>query len=118
MHKVKHNLSESCLKDLFSAINGNYHLRSQSDFRIPGINTVFYLENSITYFGPVIRNSLPTDLIDLTDFDLFKTTIRKLKPVYCSFRLLKNYLTVLGFINVSSLSYQTIFAKFSLLHVL
>ena len=25
MHKTKHNLSQSCLKDLFSAVNGNYN---------------------------------------------------------------------------------------------
>ena len=27
MHKIKHNLSESCAKVLFSAVNGNYNLR-------------------------------------------------------------------------------------------
>ena len=41
MYKTKHNLSESCLKDLFSVINSIFNLRSQSDFRVPGINTVF-----------------------------------------------------------------------------
>ena len=34
MYKIKHNLSESCLRDLFSAENGNYNLRSQSDFGV------------------------------------------------------------------------------------
>ena len=37
----KHKLSQKCLKDLFSAVNGNYNLRSLSDFRVPGINRVF-----------------------------------------------------------------------------
>ena len=41
MYKIKHNLSESSLKDLFSVVNGNYNLRSQSDFGVPVINTVF-----------------------------------------------------------------------------
>ena len=41
MYKIKHNLSESSLKDLFSVVNGNYILRSQSDFGVPVINTVF-----------------------------------------------------------------------------
>ena len=59
MNKIKHNLSESCLKDPFSVVNGNYNLRSQSDFRVPGINTVFYGANSISYFGSVIWNSIP-----------------------------------------------------------
>ena len=41
MYKIKRNLSESCLNDLFSAVNGNYNLSSQSNFGVPGINTVF-----------------------------------------------------------------------------
>ena len=40
MYKIKHKLSEKCLKDLFSAVSGNYNLRSLSDFRVPGINRV------------------------------------------------------------------------------
>ena len=51
MYKIKHNSSESCLKDLFSIVNSNYNLHSQSDFEVPGINTVFYDANSIRYFG-------------------------------------------------------------------
>ena len=42
MYKMKHNLSESCLKDLFSTVNGNCNFCSQSDFGVPGVNTVFY----------------------------------------------------------------------------
>ena len=43
VYKIKHNLSESCLKDLFSVVNGNYNLCSQSDFGVnTGINTVIY----------------------------------------------------------------------------
>ena len=41
MYKIKHNLPESCVKHLFSAVNNNYNLHSQSDFIVPGINTVF-----------------------------------------------------------------------------
>ena len=88
------------MKDLFSTVRGNYSIRSQSDFRITGLNTVFYVENSIRYFRPVIRNILPADL--RKHFDLFKLTRRKWKPVDCSFRLIKNYLTGFGLINVSS----------------
>ena len=40
MYKIKHKLSEKCLKDLFSAVSGNYNLCSLSDFRVPGINRV------------------------------------------------------------------------------
>ena len=77
MYKIKHSLSESCLKYLFSVVNGNYNLRSQSDFGVPGINTVFYGVNSIRHFGSVIWNSLSNDLRNICDFDLFKTTISR-----------------------------------------
>ena len=43
MYKIKHNLSESCLKDLFSAVNDNYKARSQYDFGVSGTNTVFVM---------------------------------------------------------------------------
>ena len=91
MYKIKHNLSESCLKDLFSAVNDNYNLRSQSDITFSGINTVLYGANSIRYFGSVICNSLPNDLGNIWDFHLFKATIRRWKPVGYPCRLFKNY---------------------------
>ena len=99
MYKIKHNLSESCLKDLFSVVNGNYDLLSQSDFGFPGINTVFYGANSIRYFGSVLWNRLPNDLRNIFDFDLFKTTIRRWKPIVYP---CKNYLGSLDFITTSS----------------
>ena len=83
MYKIKHGFSESCLKDLFSVVNGNYNLSSPSDFRVPGINTVFYVANSIRYFGSVIWNSFSNDLRNICDFDLFKTTIWRWKPLDC-----------------------------------
>ena len=45
MYKTKHNLSKSCLKDIFSAANGNYNLHCQCDYGVPGINTGFYSVN-------------------------------------------------------------------------
>ena len=102
--------SESCLKDLFSAVNGNYNLHYQFDSRVLGINTVFYGANLIRYFGSVIWNSLPydlripNDLRNTCDFHLFKITKRRWKSVDCPCRLCKNYLDDfdLSFINVLS----------------
>ena len=62
MHKIKHNLSDSCLNDLFSAANSTYNLRSPSDLKVLGISTVFYGRNSIRYFGTVICKTLPHEL--------------------------------------------------------
>ena len=48
MDKIKHNLSESCLKDLFSAVYGNYNRRSQSDIGVPSKNEVFSGHNQLS----------------------------------------------------------------------
>ena len=119
MYKIKSNLSESCLTNLFSVANGNYNLPSQSDFRVPGTNTDFYGTNSIGNFGSVIRNSLPNDFTFICDFDLFKTTIRIWiwKPVDCPCRLCKSYIDGFGFVNVSSEIYQAVYAKAFLFYV-
>ena len=45
MYEIKPTLSGNCLKDLFSTVNGNYNLLSQSDFGVPGINTVFWISD-------------------------------------------------------------------------
>ena len=42
MYKIKHSVSESCLNDLLSAVNATCNLGSQSDLRIPSMNTVVY----------------------------------------------------------------------------
>ena len=62
MYKIKHNLYDSCLNDLFSAANSKYNLRSPSDLQVLGINTVFHGRNSIRYFGTVICKTLPHEL--------------------------------------------------------
>ena len=56
---------------------GNYNLRFQSDFRICGINKVFYGQNSISYFWTFDMELSSTYLRNICDFDLFKTTKRK-----------------------------------------
>ena len=107
MYKIKYNFAKTCLKDLFSAVSGNYNLRSQSNFGGPGINTVFFGANSIRYFESVIWNSLPNDLRNNSDFDLLKTIIRKWKSIGCSSRLCKNYIDGLSFITASAQSQET-----------
>ena len=34
IYKIEHNLSESWLKDLCSAVNDNYNILSEFDFRV------------------------------------------------------------------------------------
>ena len=69
MYKLKRNLPESCLKDLFSVVNDICNLCSQSDFRVPGINRVFfYGASSISFSGSVIWKSRPNELRNISKF--------------------------------------------------
>ena len=81
MYKIKPNSSEGCLKGLFSVVNGNYNLPSQSNLGFPGINIDFYGASSIRYFGSVIWNSLPNDLRNICNLNLSKMKIQRWKPV-------------------------------------
>ena len=102
MYKIKHILSESYFKDLFSVVNNNYNLWPQFDFRVSGISAVFYGAILVKYFGLVIWYSLPNDLKNIYEFDFFKTAIQRWKPVDCPSRLCKTYLEDFGFISVSN----------------
>ena len=41
--------------------NHNYNLRSKSELTVTSINTAFKGQNSISYFGSVIWNSIPAE---------------------------------------------------------
>ena len=94
----KNNYFEEHLRTTASV---NHKLRCYSDFIIPGINTVYYVGNSIGYFGPLILNNVPSEIRRISDLNRFKVGIRKWKPSDCLCILCKNYLGKVGFINLS-----------------
>ena len=51
------------LKEKFERKNVSYNLRSQPDFVIPQVKTVYEGSNSLRYFGPIIWRLIPTELI-------------------------------------------------------
>ena len=55
-----HNLPGGNLREVFVRDNHNYSLRSESELLLLNVNTVFKGQNSISYFGSVIWNSIPT----------------------------------------------------------
>ena len=67
--------------------NGNH--RSESDPLVPNFNTG---QNSISYFGSVIRNSHPPELRKASSYQLFKSEIKKCRSINDLCRLCKNYL--------------------------
>ena len=53
MFKVKHNMSQKYIIDLFQISNKRYDLRN-ADFTIPRFNTVRYGKHSLRYLGPFL----------------------------------------------------------------
>ena len=58
IYKAMNNLPGGDLSEFFVRNNHNYNLRARSELTIPSINTVFKGQNSISYFGSVIWNSI------------------------------------------------------------
>ena len=98
----KHNkgLSPTIMNSVFQ--NRDYngpHLRSQTDYQMPKINTVAFGENSLRYLAPKIWNMLPKNIKHLETLNEFKKAIKIWVPLECPCRLCKQYIHGLGFVN-------------------
>ena len=101
IYKVINN--EECatgFKDLFH-IRDSYSNRSFSELMVPSVNSELNGKNSMRYMGPLLWNSIPIELRNISTLAAFKTKIKKWKPERCSCRLCKTYIAEVGFINVS-----------------
>ena len=59
IYKAIHNLPGGNLSEFFVRNNSNYNLCSKSKLLLPNVNSVLKGQNSISYFGSVIWNSIP-----------------------------------------------------------
>ena len=103
MYKVRNGLLQTSVQDLFDSYpqNNFYNLRSKPDFRIPRVNTTLKGTESVRYLGPIIWNNIPIEIRRIREIELFKSEIRKWKPLNCPCRICKHYVNGLGFINVA-----------------
>ena len=101
IYKFLHGLSNSNFKDFIVLKNNNYSMRSKYELAVPLVNTVLKGKNSLRYFGPVIWNSIPIDIRCQDNFNLFKSKIRQWKPENCQCRLCLNYISGVGFMEIS-----------------
>ena len=92
MYKTVNNLPGGNLREFFVSSNHNHSLCSRSELTVPSINTVFKGQNSISYFGSVIWNSIPAELRGINSFQVFKSEIKAWRPTNCPCRLCKNYI--------------------------
>ena len=79
LYKVFSGQSQTIFCDLFKRKNINNNLRSQSDFVILQIKTVYKGSNSIRYFGPIIWSLMPKEIKKCDTLASFINKIRQLR---------------------------------------
>ena len=97
MYKAVNNLPRGNLSEFYARKKSQF--QSSLYIRTNNIN-IFKGQNSITYFGSVIWNSIPAELRGINSFQVFKSKIKAWRPTNCPCRLSKNYTEKLGFVNI------------------
>ena len=98
LYKVFTGQSQTIFSDLFERKNISYSLRSQPDFVIPQVKTVYKESNSLRYFGPIIWSLIPKKIKSCDTLASFISTIRQWRPDACPCRICKNFIPNVGFI--------------------
>ena len=77
LYKVKNNLSNQIMQVIFEKRqNVDCHLRFQTDFVLPGVNTTYFGLHSLRYFFSKIWNVDPDQIKNSLSLDEFKIKIR------------------------------------------
>ena len=101
MYKVKNNLSQPFMKELFNFKVSGHDTRMGDKFARPNVNTVYKGEHSLRSFGPIVWNTmLPEKYKVCTTLSEFKNSIKTWIPNNCPCILCKNYVQGLGYIEV------------------
>ena len=98
LYKVFTGQSQTIFSDLFERKNISYSLRSQPDFVIPQVKTVYKGSNSLRYFGPIIWSLIPKKIKSCDTLASFISNIRQWRPDACPCRICKNFIPNVGFI--------------------
>ena len=98
MFKVKNNLSPSFIVGLFPKFETGYNLRNKREFIRSKVKTVQLGMESIRYFSPTIRDTLPEEIKSVTTLDSFKQKIQNWDGMNCPCRLCKDFCPSLGFL--------------------
>ena len=101
MFKVKHKLCPEISSDIFMERTKNqYNLRNHPDFITPQVNSVFHETESISYLGPKIWDIVPKEFKYKKSLNSFNESIKMWVLINCPYKLCKDYLDRVGFINM------------------
>ena len=98
MYKVHHDLAHLIMSELFPIRKRSINLRSGNNFLNRNVRTVYNGTNTISYQGPKISASLPTDFKNAISVIELKTKIKSWKPTGCTCRICTPYIQGLGFL--------------------
>ena len=101
LFKVKEDLSNNIMSDIFQTRKIIYNLRSQTDFASICVNTKKLGLNWLRYFASKAWSMVPLEIKNSGRVEIFKTKIQNWEPKdYCYCCLFKTYVNNLGFVNV------------------
>ena len=89
LFKVKSNLSNGIICDIFETRNSNYNLGSLADFKRARVNTSSFELNSLKYLATRIWDIVPYDIKSVENLNSVKKKIRNWEPKGCHCRLCK-----------------------------
>ena len=99
LYKVKHNLSNQVMSELFNLRNINYDICSQTDFELGPTYTTAYGLRSLKYFAPKIWNTVPIAIRNSDSLSEFTTKIKSKRPVTCLCNLCCTFVGQVGYID-------------------
>ena len=76
----------------------SYNLRSQIDFTRPNVNSEHFGISSLRMVAK-IWGMVPDDIKNVNDIEIFKSNIRKCKPVNCNCKLCLDCVSCVGYVN-------------------
>ena len=91
LYKTKENLAASMLHEIFEQVYIQYNLRSQTDFQLGSVKTVYCDLRALRYLGPKIWNIVPFEIKNSKTLAQFKMKIKSCKPRHCPFDLCQPY---------------------------
>ena len=83
LFKVKGNLSNNIMHDIFQTRKINCKLRSETDFASICVNTKKSGLNSLRHFASKVWSMVPLEIENYESIEIFKTKIRNWEPKDC-----------------------------------
>ena len=97
MYRIYNGIAPEIVTEIFLLRpQGQYNLRSWSNFTLPIVRTVNYGIKSTRYLGLKIWESIPANVKEVDTIERFNSAIKKWKPHSCPCRLCETYLQQIG----------------------